>query len=169
MHYLCQFKFVLGKRLCQLSWDLLFCSDDLAILSEGLGTFEMRGNHSEDFMCVNEYLSIPSWMEFPLQKLYKSKKVAWIVPITKSFKFTFRRNQTPWMSRVLHPSFSCRIQEISKISDLKRYRGTSRPIKRRVCGCPWSIPVGKTGGKGKGPLGMEGPDERINPINHEYA
>ena len=94
-------------------------------------------------------------------------------------EISFRRNQTPfftWNTLVFFAAWKKQPRKKPRVlskqpnqqnqlcSDLKRYRGTSRPIKRRVCGCPWSI-RGKNWWGGKGPQGMEGPDEIINPMN----
>ena len=117
VQYLCQFEFVLDKRLCQFSWGFAllfrwpcsFCQKASAVLKCGE-------------TILNTYQYHPGW-NFHYKSSTNPKKVAWIVPITKSFKFTFlagTKNQTPMdFSRVLHPScfFFCRIREISKISD----------------------------------------------------
>lgn len=177
--YICQFEFALGKRLRQLSWDLLFCSDDLA-------HFVRRPRHfwnvGKPFWRVHvcQWIPINTILDgISTTKALQIQKSCFDCSNTKCFKlllggtkphfsretpyfFTASKKQPPKKPRVLSKQPN---QQNQLCTDLKWYRGTSRPIKRRVCGCPWSI-RGKNWWGGKGPLGMEGPDEIIKPINH---
>lgn len=145
----------------------------LLILSEGLSSFEMWGNHSEECMCVNEYLSVlvPSWMEFPLQKLYKSQKSCLDCSNNQILQITSLGGtiQTPWMSRETPYVFSCRIQETNQQNQLCSDPRYFASYKKKSVRFPMAVdPWEKLGGKGKGPLGMEGPDEIYNQP-HEYT
>lgn len=144
----------------------------LLILSEGLSTFEMWGNHSEEFMCVNEYLSIPSWMEFSTTKaLQIPKKLLGLFQLPNPSNYFFRRNKKPDGCHVFY-TLSFFFAASKKSANCKRpeieYRGTSRPIKRRVCGCPWSdASRGKNGWERENPFWDGGP--RWNNQPHEYT
>ena len=137
----------------------------LLILSEGLSSFEMWGNHSEEFMCVH-----PGWnfhyKKWGVDVSTNPKKSCLDYSNYQILQITFRRNKkTPLISRETPELFFAASKKPppKKTPRVSRYFAS---YKKKSVRLPMVASRGKNWWERENPpLGMEGPDEIINPMN----